>query len=90
MDGAKRIIVLSDAGGTGHSYNADKSVQSEARHSHCLLEPGWRANAAIPGLGRSHRTHQASAPLFRAVTTDVKREKRFISMIARRLDILGA
>ena len=32
---------------------------------HYLLEPGWRADQAIQGLGRTHRTHQASAPLFR-------------------------
>ena len=90
MDGSKRIIVFSDAGGTGRSYHADKGARNQARRIHYLLEPGWRADAAIQGLGRSHRTHQASAPLFRPVTTDVKGEKRFISTIARRLDSLGA
>ena len=55
-----------------------------------LLEPGWRADRAIQGLGRTHRTHQASAPLFRPVTTDCKGELRFTSTIARRLDSLGA
>ena len=57
---------------------------------HYLLEPGWRADQAIQGLGRTHRTHQASAPLFRPLTTDVKGERRFIATIARRLDTLGA
>ena len=57
---------------------------------HYLLEPGWRADQAIQGLGRTHRTHQASAPLFRPVATDVKGERRFIATIARRLDSLGA
>jgi hypothetical protein len=90
MDGSKRIIVFSDAGGTGRSYHADKNARNQRRRIHYLLEPGWRADAAIQGLGRSHRTHQASAPLFRPVTTDVKGEKRFISTIARRLDSLGA
>ena len=90
MDGTKRILVFSDAGGTGRSYHADLSARNQARRIHYLLEPGWRADAAIQGLGRSHRTHQASAPLFRPVTTDVKGEKRFISTIARRLDSLGA
>jgi len=60
------------------------------RRIHYLLEPGWRADQAIQGLGRTHRTHQASAPLFRPVTTDVKGERRFIATIARRLDSLGA
>lgn len=44
----------------------------------------------MQGLGRSHRTHQASAPLFLPVRTNVKGEKRFLSTIARRLDALGA
>jgi hypothetical protein len=57
---------------------------------HYLLEPGWRADAAIQGLGRSNRTNQKQPPIFRPVATDVKGEKRFLSTIARRLDTLGA
>ena len=90
MDGEKRILVFSMAGGTGRSYHADLSAANTQRRVHYLLEPGWRADMAIQGLGRTHRTHQASAPLFRPVTTDVKGERRFIATIARRLDSLGA
>ncbi len=90
MDGTKRILVFSMAGGTGRSYHADLSCPNTERRVHYLLEPGWRADQAIQGLGRTHRTHQASAPLFRPVTTDVKGERRFIATIARRLDSLGA
>ncbi|TCD04072.1 methylase [Erythrobacteraceae bacterium CFH 75059] len=90
MDGEKRILVFSDAGGTGRSYHADLGARNRARRVHFLLEPGWRADAAIQGLGRTNRTNQASAPLFRPVTTDVRGERRFISTIARRLDSLGA
>ena len=90
MDGTKRILVFSMAGGTGRSYHADLSCGNTERRIHYLLEPGWRADQAIQGLGRTHRTHQASAPLFRPVTTDVKGERRFIATIARRLDSLGA
>src|SRR6202035_1820190 len=57
---------------------------------HYLLEPGWKADAAIQGLGRSNRTNQKRPPVFRPVATDVKGEKRFLSTIARRLDTLGA
>ncbi|MEO6094106.1 MAG: strawberry notch-like NTP hydrolase domain-containing protein, partial [Novosphingobium sp.] len=89
MDGDKRILVFSDAGGTGRSYHADLAAKNQARRVHFLLEPGWRADAAIQGLGRTNRTNQASAPLFRPVTTDVRGERRFISTIARRLDSLG-
>lgn len=90
MEGSKRILVFSDAGGTGRSYHADLGARNQQRRVHFLLEPGWRADNAIQGLGRTNRTNQASAPLFRPVTTDVKGERRFISTIARRLDALGA
>ncbi len=90
MDGAKPILVFSDAGGTGRSYHADLGCKNRRRRVHYLLEPGWRADAAIQGLGRTNRTNQAQPPLFRPVTTDVKGERRFISTIARRLDSLGA
>ena len=90
MDREKRILVFSMAGGTGRSYHADLSCANTDRRIHYLLEPGWRADQAIQGLGRTHRTHQASAPLFRPVATDVKGERRFIATIARRLDSLGA
>jgi hypothetical protein len=90
MSGQKRILVFSEAGGTGRSYHADLSAPNRQRRSHYLVEPGWRADTAIQGLGRSHRTHQACPPLFRPVTTDIHGEKRFTSTIARRLDSLGA
>ena len=90
MDGSKRILVFSMAGGIGRSYHADLGCPNTERRIHYLLEPGWRADQAIQGLGRTHRTHQASAPLFRPVATDVKGERRFIATIARRLDSLGA
>ena len=57
---------------------------------HYLLEAGWKADAAIQGLGRTNRTNQAQPPLFRPIATNVKAEKRFLSTIARRLDTLGA
>jgi len=90
MADKKQILLFSDAGGTGRSYHADKNAKNQRRRIHYLLEPGWRADNAVQGLGRTHRTHQVSAPLFRPVTTDVRGEKRFISTIARRLDSLGA
>jgi hypothetical protein len=90
MDDKKRILVFSDAGGTGRSYHADLSARNQRLRVHYLLEPGWKADAAIQGLGRTNRTNQKQPPLFRPITTDVKAEKRFLSTIARRLDTLGA
>jgi protein strawberry notch len=90
MDDAKRILVFSDAGGTGRSYHAELSAKNQRLRVHYLLEAGWKADAAIQGLGRTNRTNQAQPPLFRPVATNVKAEKRFLSTIARRLDTLGA
>ncbi|ACK86303.1 strawberry notch family protein [Methylorubrum extorquens] len=90
QDDAKRILVFSDAGGTGRSYHADRGAKNRRLRVHYLLEAGWKADAAVQGLGRTNRTNQQQPPLFRPVTTDVKGEKRFLSTIARRLDTLGA
>ncbi len=90
MDDAKHILVFSEAGGTGRSYHAELSARNRRLRVHYLLEPGWKADAAIQGLGRTNRTNQAQPPLFRPIATDVKAEKRFLSTIARRLDTLGA
>jgi len=90
MDDMKRILVFSDAGGTGRSYHADLGARNRRLRVHYLLEAGWKADTAIQGLGRSNRTNQAQPPLFRPIATDVKAEKRFLSTIARRLDTLGA
>ena len=90
MDDVKRILVFSDAGGTGRSYHAELSARNQRLRVHYLLEPGWKADAAIQGLGRTNRTNQKQPPLFRPIATNVKAEKRFLSTIARRLDTLGA
>jgi len=90
MDDEKGILVFSDAGGTGRSYHADLAAKNQRLRVHNLLEAGWRADVAIQGLGRSHRTNQRQPPLFRMIATNVKAERRFLSTIARRLDTLGA
>jgi predicted RNA methylase len=90
MDDAKRILIFSDAGGTGRSYHADLGALNQRLRVHYLLESGWKADSAIQGFGRTNRTNQAQPPRFRPVSTNVKAQKRFISTIARRLDTMGA
>lgn len=90
MDGKKRVLVFSDAGGTGFSFHADNNAKNRQKRIHYLVQPGWKADSAIQGLGRTHRTNQASAPRFILASTDVPAQARFISTIARRLDQLGA
>ncbi|TYR33480.1 methylase [Mesorhizobium microcysteis] len=90
MDDDKSVLIFSDAGGTGRSYHADLGARNQRLRKHYLLEAGWRADNAIQGLGRTHRTNQAQPPLFRPMAANVKVGKRFLSTIARRLDTLGA
>jgi hypothetical protein len=90
QNGDKKILVFSDAGGTGESYHADKNAKNQSKRIHYLLQPGWNAFKATQGFGRTHRTNQAVAPLFKLVTTNLMGQKRFTSTIAKRLDMLGA
>ena len=103
QSGKKKILIFSQAGGTGRSYHDDKTAErvddtgrlaiggnSGARRSHYLVQAGWRADTAVQGFGRTHRTNQWTAPIFHLVTTDLEGQKRFISSIARRLGQLGA
>jgi predicted RNA methylase len=90
MNGQKRILIFSEAGGTGASYHADRIAKNKQHRSHYLFQAGWRADKAVQGLGRTHRSNQVNAPTYTLVTTDLKGQKRFISTIARRLDQLGA
>ncbi len=82
--------MFSDAGGTGRSFHADRTAENQERRRHYLVQAGWRADKAVQGFGRSHRTNQVSAPYYRLVTTDLNGQKRFLSSIARRLAQLGA
>ncbi|OYW81955.1 MAG: hypothetical protein B7Z22_14925, partial [Hyphomonas sp. 32-62-5] len=90
QSGRKKVLVFSDAGGTGRSYHADANCLNQAKRCHMMLEGGWRADNAIQGLGRTNRTNQVHSPLFRPVATTVVGERRFLSTIARRLDSMGA
>lgn len=90
QDGKKRILIFSDAGGTGKSYHADNRAKNQQQRVHYLLQAGWNAAKAVQGFGRTHRSNEASAPIYKLVTTNIMGQKRFTSTIARRLDQLGA
>lgn len=90
QDGKKRILVFSGAGSTGRSFHADKRAANQQQRIHYVLQPGWKAETAVQGFGRTHRSNQVNTPVFRLVSTDVMGHKRFVTSIARRLDQLGA
>jgi len=86
----KPILIFSQAGGTGYSFHADMTAKNQRKRIHYILQPGWRADSAVQGFGRTHRTNQATEPEYVLPTTNLKAQKRFVSSIARRLDQLGA
>ena len=90
MADKRNILVFSNAGSTGQSFHADLTKKNQRRRMHYLVQPGWQADIAMQGLGRTHRTNQKSAPNYLLVSTDLNGHKRFISTIARRLSQLGA
>ncbi len=90
MDDKKQILVFSRAGGTGASYHADNKRANKRKRIHVLVEPGWQADVAIQGLGRTHRTDQASDPHYAFVQTEVPGQRRFVASVIRKFDQVGA
>jgi hypothetical protein len=86
----KRILVFSEAGGTGVDFHASLAVKNQRLRRHYVVQAGWNAKSAVQGLGRTNRTFQAQKPEYILVTTNLKGQMRFVTSIARRLDQLGA
>jgi predicted RNA methylase len=83
-------LIFSDAGNTGRSFQSDLRAKNQRRRVHIVLQPGWRADNAIQGMGRTHRTNQRVPPHYVLVTTDMPGQKRFVTSIARRIEQLGS
>lgn len=90
QQGKKNILIISKSGHTGYDFHDIRGSGNERQRSHYLLEYGWSATGALQGMGRSHRSNQASAPIYRPVRADIPGQKRFIATIMRRFAQLGA
>ncbi len=86
----KRILVFSASGGSGESYHADRRIKNQRLRRHYLLQPGWRADLAIQGLGRTNRSNQCQKPVYILVTTDLWADRRMLSTVASGMQGLGA
>ena len=90
MDGRKPILVFSQAGAAGQTYSASRTCANRKPRRHYLLQAGWRADMAIQGMGRSHRSHQEQPPEYVLLSIDLWADQRMVSRVARGMQNLGA
>ncbi|MFZ3481766.1 strawberry notch-like NTP hydrolase domain-containing protein [Sphingomonas sp. 3-13AW] len=91
LRGEKKILVFSlAAGGSGRSYHASSECANQMRRVHYIVELGRRADQAVQGIGRTHRSGQVVAPIVKIVRCDIPAHMIYASRTLEKLSKLGA
>ncbi len=90
-EGKKSILIFSlAAGGTGLGYQAAEKSRNKRRRIHYIMELGRRAESAVQGLGRTHRSDQVIPPHVKIVMSDIPAHAIYSAKTLQKIQKMGA
>jgi hypothetical protein len=55
----------------GDGRDVEQSCKNQKQRVHIVLQLPWAADKAVQQLGRTHRSHQRTAPFYKLLITDL-------------------